>query len=133
MCASSPSVELQTLEALHVRPQILASPSINSLLLDAHPKQMAAGIPCTHYRPIDLLGATDMTSACQTLYLLCFADFKSVQDMTDWLTKVDPKTTPALAQLRGLADSAVRVAIALPAQSYTGAAAKVAKERAAMP
>lgn len=53
--------------------------------------------------------------------------------MTDWLTKDDPKTTPALAQLRGLADSAVRVAIALPAQSYTGAAAKVAKERAAMP
>lgn len=54
--------------------------------------------------------------------------------MTAWLTLDDPKTTPALKELRSLAASAVRVAIALPAQAYTGGGgAKVAKERAALP
>jgi hypothetical protein len=48
--------------------------------------------------------------------------------MTEWLTLDDPKTTPALKVLRSLAASAIRVAVALPAQAYTGGA-KVAKER----
>jgi hypothetical protein len=56
------------------------------------------------------------------------ADFKSEKEMTEWLTLDDPKTTPALKVLRSLAASAIRVAVTLPAQAYTGGA-KVAKER----
>jgi hypothetical protein len=101
------------------------------------PKLTAAGISqLSEYSAASdcLLPAMTRPAPCLPSHALCSAaDFKSVQEMTDWLTKDDPKMTPALTQLRSLADSAIRVAIALPAQSYSGAASKVAKERASMP
>ena len=44
--------------------------------------------------------------------------------MTDWLSINDTRTTPALRELRSLAASAMRAAVALPAQAYTGGGAK---------
>jgi hypothetical protein len=59
-------------------------------------------------------------------------DFATVADMTKWLSTSDAKTAPALKDIRSLASSSVRVAVALPATSFTGGA-RVAKERAALP
>lgn len=73
-------------------------------------------------------------SVCLTLPAgLCPADFKNEKDMTDYLSSKDAKITPARTELRGLAASAIRVAVALPATPYRGGEAKVAKERSYMP
>lgn len=53
--------------------------------------------------------------------------------MTDYLSSKDPKATPARTELRGMAASTMRSAVALPATSYKGDGAKVAKERGYMP
>jgi hypothetical protein len=52
--------------------------------------------------------------------------------MTKWLSASNAKTASALKDIRALAASSIRVAVALPGTSFTGGA-KVAKERAAMP
>lgn len=53
--------------------------------------------------------------------------------MTDFLASKDSKVQPLIKEIRGLASSSMRVAVALPAIAYTGGGAKVAKERGYMP
>lgn len=60
-------------------------------------------------------------------------DFKNDKDMTDYLSSNDPKVQPARKELRGMAASTMRSAVALPATSFKGDGAKVAKERGYMP
>lgn len=64
---------------------------------------------------------------------LLHADFKDEKDMTTYLTSTDPKATPIRKELRGLSAASIRIAIALPATSYTGGGAKVAQERGFIP